>query len=385
MGRMHLWILLGAAACATSVAVEPAPTGADAATDVAALRAAYLRPPAEWPPATIDPGVAFVELGRVPKPQPPADAVGKAQIELGKLLFFDPRLSGTGEMACASCHDPDLGFADGRTTSFGHGRKALRRNAPSVLNAGFLTHLFWDGRAASLDDQALMVFENADEMHSNGAAVVATLASSRGYRARFRAAYGDEEPTLPRTLAALAAYERTLVSDGSSPFDRFLGGDGTALDDPALRGLHLFRTKARCVNCHHGPLLSDGGFHDLGLSYYGRELQDLGRHAVTGDPADVGRFKTPSLRNIARTAPYMHNGLFDLPGLVNMYSAGMATLRPKPEQADDPLFPQKSPLLQRLDLTAEEKRDLLAFLDALTERRRRVRAPELPPIGDHAP
>lgn len=380
---MRTTIVLGSfllAACAATVATSVG--GAAAAGDTAALRAAYRRPVAEWPPATLDTGVAFVELGSLPKPPAATDPKDLAAIELGKLLFFDPRLSGSGQMACASCHDPDLAWADGRTTSFGHGRKVLRRNAPTVLNAAYAPHLFWDGRAASLGDQALAVFENADEMHSGGDAVVRTLASSRGYRERFRAAFGDDEPTLERALAALAAFERTLVSDGSSAFDRFLAGDDAALDDAAMRGLHLFRTKARCANCHHGPLLSDGGFHDLGLSYYGRDLQDLGRHGVTGQPADAGRFRTPSLRNVARTAPYMHNGLFDLAGVVNMYSAGMVTLRPKPEQADDPLFPHKSPLLQRLDLGPAEKRDLLAFLEALSDRRRRVRAPELPAVGD---
>ena len=148
------------------------------------------------------------------------------------------------------------------------------------------------------------------------------------------------------------------------------------------RILKLFRTKARCVNCHHGPGFTDHGFHDVGLSYYGRKFEDLGRYRVTKDPADVGRFKTPSLRNVARTGPYMHNGLFDLPGLVNMYSAGMAVLQPKPEQRDDPLFPKKSPLLQKLDLGEGEKGDLIAFLEALSDRRRRVMAPELPAIGD---
>ncbi|MGA0061064.1 MAG: cytochrome-c peroxidase, partial [Planctomycetota bacterium] len=171
-------------------------------------------------------------------------------------------------------------------------------------------------------------------------------------------------------------------SDGSAAFDRFLAGEAEARDDAAVRGLHLFRTKARCANCHHGPLLTDFGFHDLGLSYYGRKFEDLGRYRVTGDPADVGRFKTPSLRNVARTAPYMHNGLFALDGVLNMYSAGMATLRRKPEQADDPLFPTKSPLLKELDLDAGEKADVIAFLEALTERRRRVRPPEMPALGD---
>jgi cytochrome c peroxidase len=225
------------------------------------------------------------------------------------------------------------------------------------------------------------VFENPNEMHASASHVVATLRGSAGYRERFAQAFGEAEPTLANTLRAIADFERTLVSDGSSAFDRFLDGDTEALSDDALRGLHLFRTKARCANCHHGPLLTDGGFHDLGLSYYGRKLQDLGRYEVTKNAPDVGRFKTPSLRNVARTGPYMHNGLFDLDGVINMYSAGMATLKPKPEQEGDPLFPSKSPLLQRLDLAENEKRDLRAFLESLTERRRRMVPPTLPELG----
>src|SRR5690606_23012548 len=157
------------------------------------------------------------------------------------------------------------------------------------------------------------------EMHSSGEAVVRTLSGSRAYRAMFEAAWGRAEPTLELALKSIAEFERTLTSDGSSDFDDFLEGKKQALSDEAVRGLHLFRTKAHCVNCHNGPLLTDGGFHDLGLSYYGRELQDLGRYEVTKDPADVGRFKTPSLRNVGRTAPYMHNGLFDIDGILNMY------------------------------------------------------------------
>jgi cytochrome c peroxidase len=346
------------------------------------LRQAYLRDPAAWPAPEIDEGVAFVELGSVERPADPDDSRHGAKVELGQALFFDARLSGPGQMACASCHEAELGWGDGRATSFGHGFQPLQRNAPSILNSAFSTSFFWDGRAASLEEQALAVFENQDEMHASVEHVVATVASSRGYRARFEAAFGEGEPTIERVLGAIAAFERTVVSDGSSAFDRFLAGQADALDDAAVRGLHLFRTKARCANCHHGPLLTDGGFHDLGLSYYGRKFEDLGRYRVTGDPADVGRFKTPSLRNVARTAPYMHNGLFQLDGVLNMYSAGMATLRRKPELAGDPLFPTKSPLLKELDLDADEKADLLAFLESLTERRRRVRAPELPALGD---
>lgn len=382
MGAMlRLACVLLLAACAQVAAPAGGVTDASAAT--AALRVAYRRPPAEWPRPTVDAGVAFVELGRLPKVGFPADNPwSKDKEALGRALFFDGRLSGTQQMSCASCHDSVLGWADGRTTSFGHGAVALGRNAPSILNVAHGVHFFWDGRAASLEDQALAVFENEKEMATSGDAVVAKLAGSRGYRAMFASTFGAEEPTLPRALAAIATFERMQQSDGSSAFDRFVGGDADALDEAELRGLHLFRTKARCVNCHHGPDFTDHGFHDVGLSYYGRKLEDLGRYRVTKDPADVGRFKTPSLRNVARTAPYMHNGLFDLPGVVNMYSAGMATLRPKPGQPEDPLFPTKSPLLQKLDLSDDEKGDLIAFLGALTDRRRRVVAPELPALGD---
>lgn len=351
--------------------------------DAAALRKVYAGSPAQWPKPAVDAGVAFVELGLPPKPVFPADEPWtKEKEELGRALFFDARLSGTGQMACASCHDAELGFADGRSTSFGHGFSPLPRNAPSILNAAHGTSFFWDGRAASLEDQALAVFENAREMHTSAAELETKLASSRGYREMFKKAFGDDAPTKKRVMGALATFERTIASEGSSPFDKFLKGDAGALDDAAVRGLDLFRGAARCANCHHGPLLTDGLFHDLGLSYYGRKLEDLGRYRVTGKPEDVGRFKTPSLRNVERTAPYMHVGLFDLDGVLNMYSAGMATLRRPESRKDDPLFPTKSPLLRRLDLSAEEKADLKAFLLSLTERRRRLRPPELPAFGD---
>ncbi len=346
------------------------------------LRGSYSQPPALWPEPTLDAGVEFVELGLPPEPEFPVEnPYSEAKAELGKALFFDGRLSGAQQMSCASCHTAELGWADGRTTSLGHGARALRRNAPAVLNAGLQPLLFWDGRAASLEEQAAAVLLNPDEMATSRQQFESRLRSSRGYRQRFHDAFGGE-PTLERAAQAIATFERTLVSDRSSAFDRFLQGDAEALDADALAGLHLFRTKARCVNCHHGPLLTDHEFHDLGLSYYGRKFEDLGRHAVTGEATDVGRFKTPSLRNVTRTAPYMHNGLFDLPGIVRMYSAGMPKLVRKPGQELDPLFPTRSPLLQPLELNAVERRQILAFLDALTERRRRVRAPALPVLGD---
>lgn len=382
MRRSLLFAVLVIASCARPEPIEQKSAALEVGATEPALRELYSGPSSEWPAPTLDAGVEHRELGRVVSPPRDPSPRARAQEELGQLLFFDARLSGTGQMSCASCHDAELGFGDGRATSFGHGGLALARNAPSLWNTGLRASWFWDGRAASLEDQAALVLGSAQEMNTSVEGAVKAVASSRGYRERFAAAYGDSEVTAGRMLSALASFERTLVSDGSSEFDRFLAGDREALGDAALRGLHLFRTKARCLNCHNGPLLTDERFHNLGLTYYGRELEDLGRYNVTKSPADVGAFRTASLRNLGRTSPYMHNGLFELEGVINMYSAGMPRIEPTEAQKEDPLFPRKSPLVQRLDLDAEEKSDLAAFLRSLTERKRRMRAPELPPMGD---
>ena len=349
----------------------------------AELRAMYAQPATNWPAPHLDDDIKphFQELGLLPPVVfPTNNPYTSAKAELGKKLFFDPRLSGSGQISCASCHDPDLGFADGRTVAFGHERRELKRNAPTILNSAFNTTLFWDGRATSLEKQAADVVNNADEMHSSEHFVYANLNKIPGYRDEFAAAFGSPEASLERAVQAIATFERTITSRGNA-FDSFLRGDTNALSDEAVRGLHLFRTEARCINCHNGPNFTDGKFHYEGLTYYGRKLQDLGRYEVTKQPEDVGRFKTPTLRNIARTAPYMHNGLFDLDGVLNMYNAGMATVRRKPEQKDDPLFPVKSPHLQSLGLNKHDLADLKAFLEALTETRLRMRPPELPPTA----
>jgi cytochrome c peroxidase len=344
----------------------------------ARLRDLYSRPPAEWPAPQVDSTVAWTELGLLPEPPAPADSpTTKEKVDLGRLLFFDPRLSQTGQMACASCHDPDLGWADGRTTSFGLDRRPLARNAPTLLHVAFQDRLFWDGRAGSLEEQARSVLLNPNEMGGDEGAIVATLSGLPAYREAFAAAFGCDEISLELVSEAIAAFERTLVG-GRSRFDAFLRGRPEALDDAQVIGLNLFRTEARCMNCHHGPVFSDGQLHNLGLSYYGRKFEDLGAYRVTDRPEDVGRFRTPSLRNIANTGPYMHNGLFELPGVINMYNAGMPTLRRKDHQADDPLFPTKSPLLKPLGLSSQDREDLLAFLEALSEPPRRIRPPELP-------
>ena len=363
-------------------AARPEKSAAGAEAFAAELRTAYSKKPADWPKPTVDAGVAFAELGPTPPPAYPKDnPYSKDKDLLGRTLFFDPRLSGSGQIACASCHDPDLGWADGRTTSFGHGRLLLKRNAPSVLNAGHGAAFFWDGRAKTLEEQAQAVFLNPDEMRGTKDDILATLSKSAGYRGLFEKAFGSPEVTWDRVGQAVATFERGVVGGGSR-FDAFLKGKPDALSDSEVRGLHLFRTDARCVNCHNGPLLTDGKFHDLGLHNIGRPFEDLGRYRITKDPADVGRFKTPSLRNVGRTAPYMHSGLFDLDVLLTLYNAGMPNPRkPKELPADAPPFPEKSPLVKPLGLNKQDLADLKAFLLALDEPRRVVRPPDLPPLG----
>lgn len=342
------------------------------------LRAAYSQPPESWPAPTVDAGVKWQEIGRLPEVVHPADNPhSDAKENLGKALFFDPRLSGSGQIACASCHDPDLAWGDGRTTSFGHSRKVLARNAPSIRFVAFQETFFWDGRAETLEDQAIAVFLNQDEMHATAEHVVETVSAHAAYRELMCEAFGDEAITLKRVAQAIACFERTMIH-GRTRFDAFLQGKTDVMSDSAIRGLDLFRRDARCMNCHNGPLFSDGQFHEVGLSYYGRKYEDLGRYCKTAAAADVGKFKTPTLRDVTATAPLMHNGLFELPGVLNMYNAGMPTIKRKEEQTNDELFPTKSPLLKPLGLNRQDLADLAAFLSTLEEPKLRVRPPELP-------
>jgi cytochrome c peroxidase len=342
------------------------------------LRVQYAAAPDKWPRPNIDPGVEFHELGALPPVAIPAkNPLSKEKVTLGRDLFFDPRLSGSGEIACASCHDPDLAWGDGRTVAFGHGRTKLRRNAPSILFSAYQKYLFWDGRSGSLEDQAQMPVMAHDEM--DGASGLKRLNEIPDYRKMFLQAFGSEEITLANVGKAIATFERSLTATtGRSAFDRFLAGKTNALSDSAIRGLHLFRTDARCINCHNGPAFTDNQFHNLGLTYYGRKFEDTGRFNVTFDPADVGKFRTPTLRNIGRTRPYMHNGLFELEGVIAAYNNGMPDIKPTPAQKDDPMFPVKDPLVKPLGLNAQDRADLLEFLISLNEPPHRMEPPELP-------
>ncbi len=360
---------------------RPERSTAERATAAERLREVYCRDPAAWPAPIVDEGVAWREIGLLPDVvHPEANPLSAAKEKLGKTLFFDARLSASGKIACVSCHVPSLGWADGRVVSQPH-VVAPARNTPSIRNAVFQSALFWDGRAASLEQQAEEALTNPTEMAASREQIVGMLERSPGYRKLFRDAFPGRPMSFAAAVEAVACFERTVVG-GRSRFDAFLRGDNAALSDGELLGLDLFRREARCLNCHHGPVFSDGRFHDLGLSYYGRSKEDLGRHVITGAATDTGRFRTPSLRDVTRTPPLMHTGMFELAGVLNMYNAGMVTLKRQDFQKNDPLFPVKSPHLKPLGLNRQDLADLAAFLGTLEEPKHRERPPPLPEIDD---
>ncbi len=336
----------------------------DAGDSAARLRAAYSGPVATWPKAEVDPGVEFREFGALP-PRPTLDDKQRKAVALGERLFNERQLSASGQFACASCHVRELGFGDGHKTSFGHDRQRGERNAQGLLTAAFMEPLFWDGRSPSLEHQALQPIANPIEMAANSRRVEQWINRQQDYRDQFRMAYGVERIRMTDIAQAMADFQRTLRPPRSL-WDRALAEGGKVLNDQQILGLHLFRTKARCANCHNGPLLSDLKFHNLGISFYGRELEDVGRYGVTGDPIDVGRFRTPSLRAITRTAPYMHNGIFPhLEGIVNIYAAGGGVDRKVQSSTTKAPPPQPDPLLRKLELTREERAAVVAFLETL--------------------
>jgi cytochrome c peroxidase len=347
------------------------------------LRTEYTKAPAEWPKPTLDEGVIHRELGTPgPVPFPEGMEPTKEKRELGLSLFFDPRLSGSQQISCSRCHDPEKGWSDGRSLATGVFMEQLTRNTPGLQGVGHHQSLFWDGRAPTLEAQAVAVITNPKEMAGDPAVIVDRLIKQKEfYGPKFAAAFGDEDVTFDRIVQALAAFQRGLGT-GRSAFDRFLAGKHDDLSDSALAGLHLFRTQARCLNCHNGPEFTDHRFHNAGLTYYGRRFEDQGRYAVTRKPEDMGKFRTPSLRNVGNTGPWMHNGLFpSMRGILNLYNAGMPRPKPKDHQMNDSLFPETSPLLKPLDLTVEQRADLEAFLMSLDEPSMRVLTPPFPPLN----
>lgn len=343
------------------------------------LRKIYAGPISKWPKPNVDSGVNYQELAVLPpSPLNLKDEAVKKMVDLGRMLFFDPRLSESNQISCSSCHAPELNWADGREVSIGHDHAPNKRNAPSLENVWFFKRLFWDGRAYSLEQQAESPVSSAVEMHQDMRLLAKKLQKIKGYRPLFTAAFGTDKITNERIFKSLADFQRTITSR-KADFDYFLEGNNKALTDQQVEGLHLFRTKARCMNCHNGALFTDNDFHNVGLTYYGRKYEDLGLYHVTKKAEDVGKFKTPSLRNVMRTAPWFHNGLFgDMDGVLNMYNAGMPVQKVRPEQINDPLLPKNDKLLKPLALTKAEKDAIVAFLHSISAAPWKDRQPILP-------
>lgn len=342
------------------------------------LRLSYARPVSEWPHPSIDSGVNWTEFKSLPKIDSSYfSLMERPDVKLGKLLFFDPILSGSNQISCSSCHNPQTSWADKLTVPVGNDHLEGKRNTPSLLNVYARKALFWDGRAGSLEEQALGPIEAHHEMNMDLTQLIPKLKAIPAYNTLFKAAFHEEDYSMPEVLKALAAFQRTL-SSRRSRFDEFLDGNYKVLTDQEILGLHLFRTKARCMNCHNGQFFTDNLYHNIGLTYYKRKFEDLGRYEVTKDPDDVGRFQTPSLRDIMNTDPWMHNGLFwNMTGLLNLYNSGMQMNSATAEQkAKDPLYPVTDPLMQPLQLSKAEIKAIEAFLHTITATSYRMRRPK---------
>ena len=288
-------------------------------------------------------------------PVPETNPLTAEKIALGRRLFFDTGLSADGTVACVNCHDPARAFTDGRRVSVGVFGRTGRRNAPTIINRGYGTAFFWDGRARTLEEQVIGPIEHPDELGFSVDGVVARLGRDRTYRAQFRAAFA-RDVTREDVARALASYIRSILA-GDSPVDRYLAGSRDALSDDAQAGLRVFRGKANCTACHLGPTFSDERFHNTGVAWAGGVLSDAGRAAVLGRTEDRGAFKTPTLRHVADTAPYMHDGtLARLEDVIDYYDRG-----------GNP-NPHLDPELRPLRLTAAEKTSLVSFLRALSGR-----------------
>jgi len=295
-----------------------------------------------------------------PVPVPADNPPSKAKIALGHQLAFDTRLSKNNSMSCAGCHRPTTGGGGHTARAFGHGGE-LGRWAPSWDNAAYSTSMFWDGRAASLEEQTGALPDHMGpisapgEMAGDVKAVVQRLKAIPAYNKAFSKAFKDGV-TRQNIAKAIAAYERTLIAS-NSPFQRYVHGDSKALSPAAKRGFELFRNKALCIECHTAPLLTDNAFHNIGVPQVGPLKEDTGRYAVTKDKDDIGAFKTPSLYNSASFAFFMHDGAFStMQQVIAHYNRG-----------GDPNNAHQDGLIEPLHLNAKEQSDLIAFMQSLTD------------------
>ena len=345
-----------------AVTFHPATRLASALLGTAALFFAAAAPPKEEPPKP--------PLGLPAVDWPDDNPYSSAKAELGKLLYFDNRLSSDQSVSCASCHAPEKAFTDGSEVSFGISKQKGGRSAPTVINRAYSTYQFWDGRASSLEEQAKGPIANPLEMTSQKTAdkaheaVVTTLRGIPGYVERFKKVFGDDEFTIDHVAKAIATFERTILS-GNAPYDRHEAGDAKAMSTEQVRGMNVFFNKAACDSCHLGFNFTDGSYVNVGIGM-DRSKIDLGRYVVTEREEDKGAFKTPTLREVALTAPYMHDGRFrTLEEVVEHYDKGGIK------------NPYLDARIKPLHLTSQDKRDLVAFLHALSgEGWQQVKAPK---------
>lgn len=320
---------------------------------------------------TLQPGHPDLQEWLLPEapPSPKDNATTPERVELGKMLFFDPRLSGDGTISCASCHSPLFGWSDGLPTGVGFKGKVLERASPTVINTGYNRIQMWDGRARTLEDQAIGPMRAEVEMNTDLSLVIGWLESNPGYRQAFAKAYPGEPISEDTVAKAIAAFERTIVSN-NSPFDRWVRGESDAMTAAQVRGFRVFMNpeKGNCEVCHSAPNFTDDGFHNLGLASQADEDADMGRFEHIPIAVLKGAFKTPTLRNVAETAPYFHDGSArTLEEVIAHYERG--------GDVHDNLSPNMKPLT----LTQQDKDDLVAFLQALTSPAEKFVMPQLPP------
>lgn len=306
-------------------------------------------------------------LGLMPIIWPADNPYSPLKAELGRLLFFDTRLSSDGTVSCATCHDPKFAFTDGLAVSAGvQGRKGTR-SSPTVLNRAYSLAQFWDGRASSLEAQVLGPMANPIEMGNSHLVIVSTLRAIAGYRMLFAKVFGTENFDINHVAKAIATFERTVQS-GNAPYDRYKAGNKNAMTPRQIHGMNVFFDKAKCDQCHEGINFTSNMYANLGVGT-DKPKPDEGRYKVTKDPKDWGVFKTPTLREVEHTAPYMHDGsLKTLEEVVDFYDKG--GIRNK--NIDD--------RMKKLNLTDTDKQDLVSFLKALSgDGWQQIKAPQIFP------
>lgn len=348
---------------------------------------------------------AYPPLTPLGEPPIPSDnQQTDAKVELGKILFWDPRLGGDASTACVTCHEPDQGWAFGDSLSRGYPGTVHWRNSQSVINSAYLGQLFWAGSAASLEKQAPSAAKGAVAGNGENDVMEARLAFIPEYRERFNDVFGTEWPLIGDAWRAIAAFERTLIVN-DTPLDKYLAGDESALSDEQIAGMELFNGKAGCIQCHNGAQATDEKYYNLGVptaerwqddglaqvtfryeilakgvtqEMYRELKEDPGLYFRTKEKADLGKFRTPPLRYTLYTAPYMHNGSFwDLEEVVEFYNAGGG----ENDFTDGTMASSKTDLIKPLGLDEDEVENLVAFLEAFSGDELEVEAPKLPPYA----